>query len=227
MIPLVLGIDNMAQKKESFFWTSYTDLMTSLFFVMLVLFVLVIILLRQRVIISEQQRVATEEQLMAIQSIENSTKDLDRTYFNYNERYKKYILNIEVQFPKGSSDIRTIIHNNDVSDQLFQLRKAGMAIQRFLEEHPDNQYLLIVEGQASKDAYFYNYELSYQRALSLTRFWIEESQINFAKNCEMLIAGSGDGRLETHSIRESNEWENQRFLIHILPKNIFEESRVI
>ncbi len=213
----------MAQKKESFFWTSYTDLMTSLFFVMLVLFVLVIVILRQRVIVSEQQRVATQEQLDAIQKIEASTEDLDRTYFRYNEQYKKYVLNIEVRFPKGASNIRTI-SNKDVSGQLAKLRQAGLAIQKFLKDHPENQYLLIIEGQASRDAYQYNYQLSYERAYSLTKFWIEESEISFADNCEILIAGSGDGRLETHSIRESNEWDNQRFLIHILPKNIFEES---
>ena len=38
----------MSQKKESFFWTSYSDLMTSLFFIMLVLFILVVVLLHKR-----------------------------------------------------------------------------------------------------------------------------------------------------------------------------------
>lgn len=51
------------------------------------------------------------------------------------------------------------------------------------------------------------------------RFWIEDSNITFGNNCEILISGSGDGKLDTHSMREtSNEKENQRFLIHILPK---------
>ena len=45
----------MAQKKESFFWTSYSDLMTSLFFVMLVLFILVIVLLHKRMEATEAQ----------------------------------------------------------------------------------------------------------------------------------------------------------------------------
>ncbi len=40
----------MSNKKESFFWTSYSDLMTSLFFVMLVLFVLTIALLHHKVV---------------------------------------------------------------------------------------------------------------------------------------------------------------------------------
>lgn len=67
--------------------------------------------------------------------------------------------------------------------------------------------------------------MSYQRALALIRFWIEDSGIAFGENCEILISGSGDGSLNTHSMRESKERENQRFLIHILPKNVFDSSK--
>ena len=77
----------MAHKKESFFWTSYSDLMTSLFFVMLVLFILVIVLLHKRM-------EATEAQLQEIKKVEESTKDLNKDYFEYRPEYKKYVLNI-------------------------------------------------------------------------------------------------------------------------------------
>lgn len=40
--------------------------------------------------------------------------------------------------------------------------------------------------------------------------------------CEIQIAGSGDGKLDTNSMRENLESANQRFLIHILPKNIMD-----
>jgi hypothetical protein len=70
-----------------------------------------------------------------------------------------------------------------------------------------------------------NYELSYQRALGLMKFWINDSNLNFGKNCEILISGSGDGKLDTHSMREKKEHLNQRFLIHILPKNVFENTQ--
>jgi hypothetical protein len=56
------------------------------------------------------------------------------------------------------------------------------------------------------------------------RFWIEERHIEFNDNCEILISGSGDGKLDTHSMRETSEVENQRFLIHIIPKNIFDKD---
>lgn len=199
----------MTQKKESFFWTSYSDLMTSLFFVMLVLFVLVIVLLHKRM-------EATEAQLSAIKEITESTKDLSQEYFQYNEDYKKYVLKIQVEFPAGVSHLDVL---NDTKKH--SLAAAGRAIRDFLEQHRENQYLVIIEGQASKDSYPYNYELSYQRAYSLIRFWMRDCEINFRENCEILISGSGDGKLPTHAMRYKNEKKNQRFLIHIIPKNIF------
>lgn len=207
----------MTQKKESFFWTSYSDLMTSLFFVMLVLFILVIVLLHKRM-------EATETQLLEIKKVEQSTKDLSRDYFQYRPDYKKYVLTIQVRYPAGKSDLKDMI-TTDKDAQLRQLAAAGCEIRDFLKNHNENQYILIIEGQASKDNFLYNYELSYQRALGLMRFWIEDSNIIFGNNCEILISGSGDGKLDTHSMRETNnEKENQRFLIHILPKNIFEHN---
>ena len=207
----------MAQKKESFFWTSYSDLMTSLFFVMLVLFVLVIVLLHKRM-------EATEAQLQAIKEIAESTKDLDDSeYFELRPEYKKYQLTIQVRYPAGKSDLKDMI-SDDKDNQLKQLADAGKEIKNFLNKHSENQYVLIIEGQASKDNYLYNYELSYQRALALMRYWIEDADIKFGTNCEILISGSGDGKLDTHSMREQNERENQRFLIHILPKNIFDST---
>lgn len=206
----------MAQKKESFFWTSYSDLMTSLFFVMLVLFILVIVLLHKRM-------EATEAQLQEIKKVEESTKDLSKDYFEYRPEYKKYVLNIQVRYPAGKSDLNTIIAP-DKEEQLNKLANAGKEIRDFLNNHKENQYVLIVEGQASKDNFTFNYELSYQRALALMRFWVDVRGINFGNNCEILISGSGDGKLDTHSMRESVETENQRFLIYILPKNIFETT---
>lgn len=138
----------MAQKKESFFWTSYSDLMTSLFFVMLVLFILVIVLLHKRM-------EATEAQLQEIKKVEASTKDLSKDYFEYRPEYKKYILKIQVRYPIGKSDLNTIIAS-DKEEQLNKLANAGKEIRNFLKNHKENQYVLIVEGQASKDNFTFN-----------------------------------------------------------------------
>jgi len=201
------------QKKESFFWTSYSDLMTSLFFVMLVLFILTIVVLHRRM-------VATQSQIDKIKEIEEAVNKIDSTYFDYNNVHKKHILKIMVNFPRGISNINVLDFQI-----LNELIKAGRSIQNTLikinQEYPKIQYLLVIEGQASKDNYTRNYELSYERALALRRLW-SDNNIDFGNNCEVLISGSGIGG----SMRENEEHLNQRFLIHIVPKpGVIEESK--
>lgn len=162
----------------------------------------------------------TQRQLDEIRKVEASTKDLNPKYFDYRPEYKKYVLNISVQFPRGSGVLSSI-----EPTKLEPLYKAGEEIQQFLKEHNDYQYILIVEGQASKDGYQRNYELSYERALGLIRYWTQTRHLEFGDNCEIQIAGSGDGIINTHSMRESIEEKNQRFLIHILPKNIIKDEK--
>ena len=195
-------------RKESFFWTSYSDLMTSLFFVMLVLFVLVIVLLHNK--ISEQA--LKLEEFQKIEEIKKSLNNIDSTYFEYNSYYKKHILKTKVNFPMYESSMDYI----DVSTK-SNLIQAGEAIKFQIDQiaktNPEIQYLLIIEGQASKDNFKWNYELSYERALALSRFW-QRSGIDFGKNCEVLISGSGTGG----AMRDVNEKNNQRFLISIIPK---------
>ena len=204
-------------KKESFFWTSYSDLMTSLFFVMLVLFVLTIGLLHKHIDNISKTKEATDKQLEKIKEIETSTQNISPSYFNYEPAYKKHVLNIKVQFSRGNSNIDEI---DSFTKQ--NLLHAGRSLQNSISEitskYPEIQYLLIIEGQASKDNFRYNYSLSYDRALSLKKYW-EYNGIQFGNNCEVLIAGSGDGTLSgTGNMRNSEEEKNQRFLIHIVPK---------
>ena len=203
----------MVNKKESFFWTSYSDLMTSLFFIMLTLFILVIVLLHKRM---EYTALELEE----AKKVVASTKDLNPKYFDYRPEYKKYVLNIAVKYPSGSSSLTQI---DDA--KLDSLYEAGREIKLFLDSHKDYQYLLIVEGQASSDNYSRNYELSYERALGLIRYWTNERGLEFGNNCEIQLSGSGDGKIKTHSMREKDEVLNQRFLIHILPKNVIKDDK--
>lgn len=201
-------------KKPTFFWASYADLMTSLFFVVLVLFVLTTVILQREKAKIEAERNVTRAQLDKIREVENATKDIDPKYFTYNSEYKKHILNIPVRFATGSSVL-------NISEQVTQdLINAGKSMSRFVAENLQAgiQYLIIIEGQASKDIYSQNYELSYLRALELKKFW-GKNQINFGSNCEVLICGSGDGKLSgTDLMRDKDETLNQRFLIHIIPK---------
>ena len=206
----------MKKGKESFFWTSYSDLMTSLFIIMLVLFVLVIVLLHKRM-------EATINELEDIKRVEASTQDLEGKYFSYNKEYEKFILNIDCQFPIRQYDINLLDENTRA-----KLMDAGQQVKDFLERHSENQYLVIVEGQASANSEAwteYNYNLSFQRALSLIKFWATNPKVKFSdKNCELQIAGSGDGRLSAKTMREAVNEKNQRFLIYIIPKNIIKKS---
>lgn len=193
------------KKKDAFFWVSYSDLMTTLFFIMLVLFVLTILLLNREIR-------ATQAQLNKIREIEEALNRLDAEYFAYNPTYKKHVLRVRVNFAVGEYNMATVDGNSQRN-----LIRAGQSLQDLLyqisREHPEIQYLLVIEGQASKDQYQGNYALSYNRALALRDFW-RSAGIDFGLNTEVLISGSGIGG----TMREREERLNQRFLIHIIPK---------
>ena len=195
--------------KRSFFWASYADLMSSLFFIMLVLFVLTVVMLQKQV-------KATEAEMNKIKEIQNAISNIDSTYFAYNAEHKKHILKIDVGFQTNSADITDISE-----DTRQQLLNAGKAINRFIEEackKYNTQYLLIIEGQASKDNFIRNNELSYERALALVNYWKSNGVYFNPEQCEVIVSGSGqDGTLRIQPDVAGNV-KNQRFLIHILPK---------
>ncbi|MDR1898093.1 MAG: flagellar motor protein MotB [Prevotellaceae bacterium] len=194
-------------KKGNYFWASYSDLMTSLFFIMLVLFVLTVSVLNQQ----KKEIKIKAEVFDKIKELEEGINKIDPNFFKYDERHKKHILKINVAFPKGSSDMNNIPYSVQAD-----LIKAGKSIRDFIDggKEYNAEYLLIIEGQASKDGYNLNDELSYNRALALKQFW-NANHISFSSsNCEVIISGSGEGG----SLRSTNEPENQRFLIHIILK---------
>ena len=221
-------------KRHTFIWTSFSDLMTSLFFIMLVLFVLTVVMLEKN---HEQTAIlhkrtdslyertdslyrTTKARLDRINEIEEGIRRIDPQYFAYNERYKKHILKIDVRFPVGESNIYLL-----TTETQKKLLDAGRTISSFMqaehEKNPNVKYLLIVEGQAS-GGYYYHYHtddyrnndvLSYQRALGLWNFW-KQWGIRFGEECEPLICGSGEGGVP----RSADEEQNQRFLVHIVLK---------
>lgn len=211
------------QKRESFFWTSLSDLMISLFFVMLVLFVLTIALLHKKIVEINNRAIESRAQIDKIKEIENATNNIDKNYFEYKEKYKKHILKIETRFAKDEYEKDKIIPQSSINSLINAGKSIRDSVLSITGRYPKIQYLLIIEGQASKDnaTELHNYELSYKRAYTLKKIWDEEN-INFGKNCEILISGSGTGG----TIREIIERNNQRFLIHIIPKpGIIEASQ--
>ena len=196
--------------------------MTSLFFVMLILFVLVIVLLHSQNRKTAEQLKITEKKLEEIRKVEESTKDLKGKYFVYREEYRKFKLNINCNFPTGEYKIDCLSEKTR-----GELKEAGDSIANFLDKHAENQYLVIIEGQASKDGYAYNYELSYKRALSLVKFWKKKGVKvgdNDNGNGELQIAGSGDGTIYPVPGRDTIEVNNQRFLVYVIPKNIINDT---
>ena len=205
-------------KNKSFFWASYSDLMTSLFFVMLLLFVTTVTMMY----IHEK---ATEEELAKIKELEGSVQAIDQHYFAYNEEFKKHVLKIEVKYDVYSADISRIPKGTQ-----YDLVEAGKKIREFVDSvynKYNSPFLIVVEGQSSKGPYWRNVHenndvLSYERALALVGLW-ESKGINlrsdeYSKKCELLICGSGDrGVMRVQPDDKYNE-KNQRFLIHVIPK---------
>ena len=208
----------MSNKKgdNSSFWVSYGDLMTSLFFVMLVLVIGLLAWVQSLDQFAQKEEVyqATQKQIDKINELQKSTEDLDPKYFAYDDLYKKFVLNIEIKFPKESAYFGEL--SEETQNQLFE---AGNILYSFIsDKHKElgADYVLVIEGQASKDHYIYNNELSYQRALSLKNFWLNNG-LDFSSigGCELLVAGSGTGGVPRDITDEEN---NQRFLVTLITK---------
>jgi outer membrane protein OmpA-like peptidoglycan-associated protein len=209
-------------KRESFFWTSYSDLMTSLFFVMLVLFVLVIVLLHNKIssqeVELEKYRMVDTTQYKFLVEAEQSIKNIDTTYFQYNEKYKRHTLkNISIKFRTGSSNI------SDISQtECNRLVKVGLSIKDFVQsaisKNPNVKYLLIIEGQSSKDGYTLNDILSYKRALALVNLWKSHNILFDGNSCEVIVSGSGTSSPFRVEPDVAGNQANQRFVIHVIPK---------
>jgi hypothetical protein len=170
---------------------------------------------------------ATQKELDKIKQLNESIEKIDDRFFVYNSNSKRHTLkeDIKVSFEKYKSDIyaKTISQNTRL-----KLDSVGYAIHKFMldaqKEIPEAEYLLIVEGQASKDPYSKNNELSYERALALVNYWKSKGILFYSykdgfkvKNnlpFELIVSGSGI----SSEFREVNEPDNQRFVIHIIPK---------
>jgi hypothetical protein len=200
-------------KGNSIFWISYSDLLTSLFFVMLVLFVVSVGYLKY-------EQGATKKVLDKIKALDTAVTKLPKGYFRYDSRFRRHELAHPVsQFDKGSALI-----NPAVVDSLVDVGKSINKLIKDLHQNReykefDIKYLLIIEGMASQDNYPENFQLSYLRSKALYDLWKDnlEDEIIFDPNfCEIQIAGSGTDGIRAYHGKE--EAKNQRFQIQIVPK---------
>lgn len=79
-----------------------------------------------------------------------------------------------------------------------------------------------IEFQNTKRVFLRKNQLNLHLLVEFTAGYMRRGK-TFGNNCEVQITGSGDGRLNVHSMRHPVNEKNQRFLIHIIPKNIFKE----
>jgi len=206
--------------KKSLFWTSYSDLMTSLFFAMLVLFVVVVVamgktLKRANITIEQQNQVLKlQDQFKTLAGSTSLDYDEEKRMF-----YAKDFVGIEIFEPNKAEIKQKFINKvdkvgSDIKNIIDSLNKTS---NRF-------KYQLVIEGTAAipykeKIAKTFNpnnYEmflLSYRRALALYKRW---EYLNFPEsNTEVIIAGSGFNGKNRDEIIEEN---NKRFVIQIIPK---------
>ncbi|KOS04802.1 hypothetical protein AM493_01140 [Flavobacterium akiainvivens] len=193
-------------KKTNFFWASYADLMTSLFFIMLVLFVLSIAMMKR-------QQAATEQQLRKIIEIQSAVKELPKEYFAYDGIYKRFSLKQNVEFIINTDQFKNIQDEN-------YLIKVGNSIKSLTDTlkkkytGQDIRYVVLIEGMSSADTYKNNYLLSYARAWAVKKLWDKNNIKLDPSVCEIQISGSGTGGVG----RLINDRSNQRILIQVIPK---------
>lgn len=219
----------MGKRKNNLFWLSYSDLMTSLFFVMLVLFVLVFVIMQNKTNTLENfvgTLEETQDSLLValnehdrIKAINESLKALsDGGNYLYNYNCKRYELDQEILFESNSAIIPII--------QRKSLIAAGRDLKQLVGKFKNEKnikFLIVIEGRAArhednrKNLKFANNvkDLSYSRALALYNLWYEAG-INFnSRNSEVLISGSGfDGQCRYSGTEEA---KNKRFIILIIP----------
>lgn len=204
-------------KKNNVFWVSYSDLLSSLFFIMLVLFVITVSYLK----IIQQGLVKTIEEQNKLLQLEKLFRPLEKnTNFIYLPECKKYIakdlIGVEIFLP-FSSDIKKEFENRTYD--------VGLELESFIKDlnakNPEFSYLLIIEGNMANrfDKSIsidndYGYKKSYERALAVYNLWNEKSIDLRQYNVEVLICGSGFNGL----CRDQVEENNKRFSIQIVPK---------
>lgn len=214
------------KRRQDSFWLSYSDLMTSLFFIMLVLFIVCIIKMKGTQnqlteLLGETQ--ATNEQYENILQLETQFKELsESTTLRYDEEHKTFIA-------KDFEGIEIFEHESSVikKEYLPTVDQVGKDLDKLLSQlssgNSSFQYLLVIEGNAANSYQHpmpvdkeYTYKLSYERSLALYYRWTQVDKLDLRKyNTEIQICGSGLNGINRDKKVEDN---NKRFVIQIIPK---------
>lgn len=213
--------------KKALFWTSYSDLMTSLFFAMLALFVVIVVAMgsANRQLKELLGKTQTEkEQLDRILRLQDQFETLtSSSTLEYDEEKRMF-------YAKDFEGVEIFEPNKDIIKEEYVdiVNNVGKDIKTLIESLNKNnrefKYQLVIEGTAAirykeLKAKTYDpdnedmYNLSYKRALALYKKW---KHLNLRdRNTEIIIAGSGFNGINRDEIVEDN---NKRFVIQIIPK---------
>ena len=224
----------MAKKKHNdSFWTSYSDLMTSLFFVMLVLFIVCLVKvngINQDLKKANSDANAKIEEYERILQLKEQFEVLTKaTILDYDQEKKMFYAKdfqekeIFAPFTGANMEQATTIK----TEYLQTVDKVGNDLIKILEKLNSNKqfsYQLVIEGNAAipwQQLHNGNfnpdnatmYDLSYRRALALYRRWQKYHLRDY--NTEIIISGSGFNGINRDQEKEDN---NKRFVIQIIPK---------
>jgi len=234
-------------KKSGFFWVGFSDLMTSLFFIMLVLYVISFTLFKKQLSESIQQTAKLDsiikvdkknKELLVIQAekakiIEAVEQNLDplkasKDLFIYDKKFKRFGLAFDVEFIYGKSKIQSqnLVNEEAIND----LKTVGNSLIELIEKlriqkntdikFKDISYLIVVSGSASDfgESEYRNYTKSYERAYYLYKFWQNEGIDLDAEKYHDLVEFQIAGNGIGGVGRFEDQEKNQRFIINIIPK---------
>lgn len=215
-------------KQKDPFWTSYSDLMTSLFFVMLVLFIICLVKVGG---MNGELRRAYKEAIADKQDLENILRLEDQFKILSQSSSLEYDSIKKMFYAKDFQEKEIFYPNDDkIKEEYYGVVDTVghdlLQILQSLNQNENFSYQMVIEGNAAikwenLKSGNYNpdnidmYHLSYRRALALYLYWKKKS-IDFRKyNTEIIIAGSG-----FNGINRDNKIEeyNKRFIIQIIPK---------
>lgn len=227
--------------KKSLFWTSYSDLMTSLFFAILVLFVVVVVAMgasnRRVQVLNNQLNDALKKLEQALDSA-NVTIEQQKQLLNLSKQFQTLTASTCLDYDSARRIFYVpelegveIFNPNEYSikeNYTTTVDKVGKDIKNVIDSlkstNADFKFQLVIEGYAAipyreLKAKSYNpdneemYLFSYQRALALYKRW-KKLKLRDG-NTEIIIAGSGFNGINRDLNNENN---NKRFVIQIIPK---------
>jgi outer membrane protein OmpA-like peptidoglycan-associated protein len=153
------------------------------------------------------------EVLHEIEMVEDIGERLDARFFSYDARWHRNVMTRMITFPKGSAEL--------LPDDQQWLLGAARAIETAIHDLKTHEnygvnftFTVLIEGRSSNDGFPENNVLSYKRALAVKQLWEKSNVFLAIDSVDLQVAGSGPGGIG----REYVESNNQRILIHIIPK---------